>query len=52
MVTSGIKEVIPAHEPARRLGPGDIVRIHDVTGTGHATSFIEGCVFAVMAIAG
>ena len=52
MVIFGIMEVTPAHEPARRLGPGDIVRISDVTGTGHATSFIEDCVFAVMAIAG
>ena len=52
VVISGIMEVTPAHEPARRLGPGDIVRISDVPGTGHATTFIAQCPFAVMPIAG
>jgi len=31
-----------------RLGAGDIVRITDITGSGHITSFIDNCTYAVM----
>ena len=51
VVISGVMVFTPANEPARRLGPGDIVRITDTSGTGHATTFMDNCVFAVMPIA-
>jgi hypothetical protein len=51
VVLSGIMEVTPANSnDSVRFGPGDIVRITDVTGSGHATSFINDCTFAVMPI--
>jgi hypothetical protein len=50
VVLSGIMEVTPVGGTSVRLGPGDIVRITDVTGAGHATSFIDNCTFAVMPI--
>jgi hypothetical protein len=57
VVLSGIMAVTPTtalNDPAAtvRLGPGDIVRITDITGSGHATSFIDNCTFAVMPISG
>lgn len=51
VVLSGIMEVTPAIGGSSvRLGAGDIVRITDVTGSGHSTSFIDNCTFAVMPI--
>jgi len=52
VVLSGFMEVAPANgKGGVRLGPGDIVRISDVSGSGHSTTFIGNCVFAVMPIA-
>lgn len=56
VVLSGIMAVTPAvslDDPITtvRFGPGDIVRITDTTGTGHATEFIDNCTFAVMPFA-
>ena len=42
--------MIPLPKKLLQQGLTDIVRISDVTGTGHATSFIDNCVFAVMPI--
>jgi hypothetical protein len=51
VVLSGIMEVTPANSnDSVRFGAGDIVRITDVTGSGHATSFINDCTFAIMPI--
>ncbi len=51
VVLSGIMEITPANGgDSVRLSAGDIVRITDITGSGHATSFIDNCTFAVMPI--
>ena len=53
VVLSGVMEVTPATGGSVvRLGAGDIVRITDITGSGHMTSFIDNCTFAVMPIDG
>lgn len=49
VVLSGTMEMTPAvGRGGVRLGAGDIIRISDVSGTGHATTFRDNCVFAVM----
>ena len=51
VVLSGVMEVTPAVGGASvALAAGDIVRITDVTGSGHSTRFIDNCTFAVMPI--
>jgi redox-sensitive bicupin YhaK (pirin superfamily) len=48
-IVAGAMEVRPAHlAEGVRLVPGDIVRITDTTGEGHATTFSGGCTFAVL----
>ena len=52
VIVSGAMEMAPANGiGGRRLVPGDIIRITDVTGTGHSTTFHDNCTFAVMPIA-
>jgi len=49
VVLSGVMEISPFIGGGTvRLKAGDIVRITDVTGSGHTTSFIDNCTYAVM----
>ncbi len=52
IVLSGEGEVVASDGDARRLGPGDVLFCHDLTGKGHVTRAISDLVAAFINQAG